>query len=116
MEGHRGGASTRAYWQRSGTSMLISPSESPAFRALGTSTWRAEDWGADAVWVARKRVWACQRKSLKDLVASVDDGRLAKEMLQLQGADVAVLIVETGERGGGAPRELPGGGLAGLGK
>jgi len=95
--------------------MLISPTESPSLRALGTSTWRCEDWGADVFWVARGRTWAVQRKALKDLVASVDDGRLAKEMLQLQSADVPVLILETGERGGARPREMPDGSLAGLG-
>ncbi len=95
--------------------MLISPSESPTLRALGTSTWRCEDYGADIMWYARKRSFGVQRKALKDLVASVDDGRLSKEILQMQSLDVAVLIVESGERGGGMPREGPGGQLMGLG-
>lgn len=95
--------------------MLVSPSESPAFRALGTSTWRAEDYGVDVFWVARKRLYGVQRKALKDFIASVDDGRLAKELLQMSSLDSAYLILETQERGGGAPRELPNGQLASLG-
>lgn len=95
--------------------MLISPTESPAFRALGTSTWKPEEFGVDAMWVARKRTFGVQRKALKDLIASVDDGRLAKELLQMQSLDSAWIIVETGERGGGSPREMPNGTLAGVG-
>lgn len=96
--------------------MLVSPTESPAFRALGTSTWKPEDYGVDCMWVARKRTYGVQRKALADLVASVDDGRLAKEILQMASLDSAWLIVETGERGGGGPREMPNGQLAELGK
>ena len=96
--------------------MLISSTESPAFRALGISTTKPEEYGADAFWVARKQTWGVQRKELKDYVASVDDGRLAKELLQMSSLDHAFLILETGERGGGAPREMPSTQLAGLGK
>lgn len=67
------------------------------------------------MWIARKRSWGVQRKALKDFVASVDDGRLAKERLQMHSLDQAVLILETGERGGGQPREMPNTQLAGLG-
>lgn len=96
--------------------MLVSPTESAAARALGTSTWKPEEYGADFMWVARKLTYGVQRKALKDLIASVDDGRLAKELLQMASLDSAWLIVETGERGGGAPREMPNTQLAGLGK
>lgn len=95
--------------------ILVSPSESLAFRALGRSTWVTESFGVDCFWVSRKRKWGCQRKALKDLIASVDDGRLALERLQMYSLDVPILILETGERGGGAPRELPNGQLASLG-
>lgn len=95
--------------------MLISSTESPAFRALGTSTTRPEDYGVDALWVARKKMYGVQRKALRDLIASVDDGRLAKERLQWHSLDHVWLIVETGERGGGSPREMPNGALASLG-
>lgn len=95
--------------------MLVSPSESPAARSLGTSTWKVEEWGADFGWVARGEIYGAQRKALKDLVASVDDGRLAKELLQMTSLHHAFVVLETGERGGGWPREMPNGQLAGLG-
>lgn len=96
--------------------MLISPTESPTFRALGTSSWKAEEYGVDAFWIARKKMYGVQRKALSDFVASVDDGRLATERLQMFALDHAFLVLETGERGGAQPREMPGGGLAALTK
>ncbi len=100
--------------------MLVSPSESPAFRALQSPTvpagWRVEDWGVDALWAARGLWWGVQRKALKDLIASVEGERLAKERLQWHSLTGGVwLVIETGERGGGAPREMPNGQLASLG-
>lgn len=83
---------------------------------MGTSTWTPESYGVDFMWFARKQSYGVQRKALKDLVASVEDGRLSKERLQWHSLDHAYLIVETGERGGGAPREMPSGALAALGK
>ena len=94
--------------------MLVSPTESPAARSLGQSSWKAEDYGCDFFWIARKQTYGVQRKALKDLIASVDDGRLAKELLQMQSLDSAWVIVETGERGGGSPREMPNTTLAGI--
>jgi ERCC4-type nuclease len=35
-----------------------------------------------------------QRKEIKDLVASINDGRLAKEVQQLQSCDIAHIIIE----------------------
>lgn len=71
--------------------------------------------GVDVYWIARKESYGIQRKTLKDFVASVDDGRLSKERIQMRSLHHAFLVLETGERGGGAPRELPSGQLAGLG-
>lgn len=96
--------------------MLVSSTESEAARSLGISSQRPEDFGADFWWIARKLMYGVQRKALGDLVASVEDGRLAKELLQMQVLDRAFLVIETGERGGGDPREMPDTTLAGLGK
>lgn len=95
--------------------MLVSPTESPAARALGVSSWRAEDFGADFLWAAHGMWHGIQRKELKDLAASVEGGRLAKERLQWSELYRCYLIIETGERGGGAPREMPNGVLSALG-
>lgn len=96
--------------------MLVSPTESPDARALGTSSWKAEEYGVDFWWVARKKMWGVQRKALADFCASVDDGRLATERLQMFSLDHALLILETGERGGAQPREMPNGQLGALSK
>ncbi len=95
--------------------MIISPTESPTARALGTSSWKAELYGADMLWAARGEWWGVQRKALPDFVASVDDGRLATERMQMQGLHHAYLILESGERGGGFPRTMPNDTLAALG-
>lgn len=94
--------------------MLVSSTESPASRALGTSSQLPEAWGVDFWWCARGKVFGVQRKALKDFVVSVDDGRLATERMQMMSLDHAYLILETGERGGAAPREFPNGQLANL--
>lgn len=95
--------------------MLVSPTESPAARALGQSSWKAEEYGVDFWWVGRKKLYGVQRKALPDFCASVDDGRLAQERLQMFSLDHAFLILETGERGGAMPREMPNGVLAAVG-
>lgn len=97
--------------------MLVSPTESEVARGLGQTSWKVEDWGLDFLWSARGQWWGVQRKALKDLVASVEDGRLAKERLQWTHVTGRVwLVIETGERGGAGPREIMGsGGLVGLG-
>lgn len=87
--------------------MLVSPTESPAARTLGSASWRTEDFGVDFLWAAHGNWWGVQRKALKDLVASVEDGRLSKERLQWSELWRCYLIIETGERGGAAPRTMP---------
>lgn len=98
--------------------MLVSPTEPKPFDILGGQrTWKVEDWGVDFLWSARGMYWGVQRKELRDLVASVEDGRLAKERLQWPSVTGHVwLVIETGERGGAAPREMPDGQLVSLGK
>lgn len=96
--------------------MLVSPTESLAARALGQSSWFAESFGVDFWWVSRKKMYGVQRKALSDFCASVDDGRLAQERLQMFSLDHAFLIVESGERGGAQPREMPNGVLAAVGE
>lgn len=94
--------------------MFISPTESPAAQGLGVSSWKPEEYGADFMWAARGQWWGVQRKALKDFVVSVDDGRLATERMQMMSLDHPMLILETSERGGAAPREFPNGQLASL--
>lgn len=74
--------------------MLIAPSEPRSIKVLGKSSSVPEKWGADIFFAAGGGTVGVQRKELTDLIASVQDGRLAKEVGQLQQVGRAVLIVE----------------------
>lgn len=74
--------------------MLVSSTESPLFRALGRSTTTPERYGVDALWLCRMGMVGVQRKEIADFLASVTDGRLSKEVGQMQSLDVKVLVLE----------------------
>lgn len=74
--------------------MLVAPSEPRTIKTLGKSSSVPEKWGADILFPAGGGLVGVQRKELSDLIASVQDGRLAKEVGQLQQVGRAVLIVE----------------------
>jgi ERCC4-type nuclease len=74
--------------------MLISPAEPPKFKTLGTVSSRPEQYGADFMFFANKNWIGVQRKEISDLIASLHDGRLSREVAQLQSCDQRVLIVE----------------------
>lgn len=79
------------------TNFLISPAEHAApIKDLGRVSSLPERHGADVMWMdpTIKGLVGVQRKAIPDLVASVQDGRLAKEVAQLQTCKVAVVIVE----------------------
>lgn len=59
------------------------------------SSLRTERMGVDFAWNARGRWWGVQRKELHDFLASLDDGRLAKELAQMKAAvTMPVLVLE----------------------
>lgn len=75
---------------------LTSPTD-PNLRALlnWPSSTFPEEYGADALFTSKEGlVYAWQRKRFDDLIASVDDGRLAIEIPLLQLADYPFLILE----------------------
>lgn len=74
--------------------MLIAPSEPRSIKILGTSSTVPETYGADILFPANGGMVGVQRKELSDLIASVQDGRLTKELAQMQRLGLAVLIVE----------------------
>lgn len=76
--------------------MLVSSTEPLTLRRLGESSQKPEEWGVDFLWWAKKeRGWAgVQRKEIKDLIASVRDGRMAKEVSQWGELAHVLLIVE----------------------
>lgn len=74
--------------------MLIAPTERPPITSLGATSSLPEKWGADIIFPAHGKFVGIQRKEFSDLIASVRDGRLAKEIAQMQRLGMAVLIVE----------------------
>jgi hypothetical protein len=72
-----------------------------------------ETMGCDVLIFAGKHKIGVQRKEVKDLLASVDDGRLAMQLAQMQGAplDLRVVLVEGQMRwsGSGLDAVLDGG-------
>jgi ERCC4-type nuclease len=76
--------------------MLIAPSEPPALRAIGKTSALPERFGADVLFTVQGHRVAVQRKEAQDLRASVTDGRLGKELGQMEAAGVTrrLLVVE----------------------
>lgn len=75
--------------------MLVAPTEPPILKELGTVSLVPEEYGCD--FLLTSPVWGLvgvQRKEVKDLIASVKDGRLAKELGQMQRLRTRLLIVE----------------------
>lgn len=76
--------------------MLVSSAEQPAaIRALGKSSRRPEEFGADILFAVSNpdRLVGVQRKDIKDLIASVHDGRLEREVKQLTSGRLAVAVL-----------------------
>ena len=78
--------------------ILVSSTEPKRFHGLGKLSTAPEKFGVDFFWtvdrdegVAR---YGVQRKELNDLIASVDDSRLAKETAQIKALDRAILVIE----------------------
>jgi ERCC4-type nuclease len=63
-------------------------------KVLGRTSSLPERHGADVIFPANGALVGVQRKEISDLIASVQDGRLAKEIQQLQTIGRGVLVVE----------------------
>jgi len=77
--------------------ILVSPTEPEELRRLGKVSMMTEDRGADLlIWSASHQGWiGVQRKEMKDLIASVSDGRFAEQMMKLKGSvAMPVLLIE----------------------
>jgi ERCC4-type nuclease len=76
--------------------MLVAPTEFQ-LKDMGVVSSVPEKWGCDIVMRTDKLWVGIQRKELKDLIASVQDGRLAKEVMQMSACNrlhIKVLLVE----------------------
>lgn len=78
------------------TQFLVSPAEPPLVRALGRTSQLPERYGADVLWPQPrvKGLVGVQRKTYEDLLASVGDGRLQREIPQLNQCAMKILVVE----------------------
>lgn len=74
--------------------MLIAPSEPPKLKAIGRSSSVPERMGVDVLFGAKGKLTGIQRKEYKDLLASLHDGRLQRELAQMKVLGRAILLVE----------------------
>lgn len=75
--------------------MLISPMEHhPLLSCLGTNSPECERLGVDFLILSPNGLVGIQRKAVADLVSSLRDGRLQRELRQMVELDQAVLLIE----------------------
>lgn len=76
--------------------MLLSPTDRDLHQ-LGTVSSLPEKWGCDVL-IRTNRLWVgVQRKAIPDFIASIMDGRLAKEVQQMAACgrlDIKCLLIE----------------------
>ena len=79
------------------TMLLVSSTEPKKFRDLLPShkmSIMPERFGCDVLWPVNGAWWGIQRKELRDFIASVQDGRLAKELGQMKQTVMPTVIIE----------------------
>lgn len=76
--------------------LLVSSTEPPLLRNMPGArvSTKPELYGADVMWVANRRLYGVQRKTWADLVASMADDRLVREVAQARVLDVRILVLE----------------------
>ncbi len=76
--------------------MKVSPTEPIPFSRLGQTSSIPEKYGVDFFWVGNARTWGIQRKRFPDdfLASLLHDGRLAKELSQMQQLDHGIILLE----------------------
>jgi ERCC4-type nuclease len=75
--------------------MLISPTERPPFPSLGTVSSVPEKFGVDFLMYSPVfGTVGVQRKEINDLVASLSDGRVSREIIDMKGLDVGIWLIE----------------------
>jgi len=69
--------------------------EPPLLKAIATNVSMFPEYrGCDVTWFAMDQCWGVQRKELKDFIQSVGDGRLAREIAQMQGMPLPLIVIE----------------------
>ena len=85
-----------------GPDLTVAPTEPPQLKAVATTiSQMPERLGCDVAWWGSNDgedcLWGVQRKELKDLIASVQDGRIAREIAQMNASIPMPLIVIEGK-------------------
>lgn len=75
-------------------SLSIAPTEPAPLKAIGEVSSLPERFGVDVMWSSPHGLIGVQRKEWKDLIQSLPDGRLARELDLATRLAVRVLIVE----------------------
>lgn len=60
----------------------------------GTVSMLPEKHGCDVLWRAQDGWWGVQRKELADFIASVQDGRLAREVAMMKEVAMKIVLIE----------------------
>lgn len=74
--------------------ILVSPTEPDKIRNLGETSIIPETYGADVLIITEHASIGVQRKEVKDLVASLRDGRLAKEISMGKRCHQMIMLIE----------------------
>lgn len=77
---------------------IVAPTERNALKTLigehGTVAMLPEKFGCDIIWRAHDEWWGVQRKELADFIASIQDGRLAREIAQMRAMPLPTVVIE----------------------
>ena len=78
------------------TQFIVAPTERDEhIHGLATEvSMLPERYGCDILWRARDSWWGVQRKEIKDFIASIQDGRLAREVAMMKPLPIKVVIIE----------------------
>ena len=74
--------------------LLVSPAEPRELYALGEVSSLPETYGVDFLWTTPNGLAGAQRKEVRDLVASIRDDRICRELGQSKALVQAVLLIE----------------------
>lgn len=75
--------------------MWVSPTEPSQLRTMAdVVSMHPEDYGADILVQGMAAAVAIQRKEVNDLISSLQDGRLAEQVVKLQRAHLPIILVE----------------------
>lgn len=94
---HRGSRSARScvlLHSKRGDPILVAPTEPLALRNIGKTSSLPEKFGVDFIFPTKHGLVGVQRKEISDLIASLRDGRLTRELILMKKLAIGMLIIE----------------------